>query len=135
MRFFSARSMLCLGRFNSRTREGCDENEEKALSLNMFQFTHPRGVRWVFARGFFHFSVSIHAPARGAIRLGSARLPVEQFQFTHPRGVRFPSPFPAKSSRSFNSRTREGCDLTGYDIEEVKKFQFTHPRGVRFYHP
>ena len=32
----------------------------------------------------------------------------------------------------FNSRTREGCDITEDYIRWGLKFQFTHPRGVRF---
>ena len=56
------------GGFNSRTREGCD----RTLAVESI------GVM-----------VSIHAPARGAIRL---------FSSDH-------------SKKSFNSRTREGCDV------------------------
>ena len=77
-------------RFNSRPREGCD-----ILALLSVCF----------------WSVSIHAPARGA---------------TSP--MRQASP----PRRGFNSRTREGCDkqasMTAYS---AKAFQFTHPRGVR----
>ena len=54
-------------------------------------------------------SVSIHAPARGAITALS-------FGRWH---------------TSFNSRTREGCDLDPKDIGRMMEFQFTHPRGVR----
>ena len=32
--------------FNSRTHEGCDlQKEIKSIELEVFQFTHPRGVR------------------------------------------------------------------------------------------
>ena len=54
-------------------------------------------------------SVSIHAPARGAMT---------------------PS-FLLKYAASFNSRTREGCDSQHFVITSSKVFQFTHPRGVR----
>ena len=33
---------------------------------------------------------------------------------------------------SFNSRTREGCDIAAADAKaNLAEFQFTHPRGVR----
>ena len=56
-----------------------------------------------------------------------------KFQFTHPGGVR---PLSTSILRtcfsSFNSRTREGCDLGNYlKMIEDEKFQFTHPGGVR----
>ena len=101
-----------------------------------FQFTHPRGVRprirrralalvvvsiHTPARGVtlpsgLHCvdveAVSIHAPARGATPIGtSAAVRPSGFQFTHPRGVRRPTVSPAGYAPSFNSRTREGCDL------------------------
>ncbi len=74
--------------FNSRTREGCDPNFEKVISV---------------------YAVSIHAPARGAIPVLPHAVPttgfnsrtregcdlkaaflkaIDVFQFTHPRGVR-----------------------------------------------
>ena len=79
---------------------------------NLFQSTHPRGVRLAFMRAFFSVAsfqsthprgvrpyflewgititdVSIHAPARGAT---ASCLPLsfvlKMFQSTHPRGVR-----------------------------------------------
>ena len=79
----------------------------------LFQSTHPRGVR--HNDGIYAISnedeVSIHAPAWGA---------------TRPR-EKGPPP-----GRSFNPRTRVGCDWavrrTGWN---TRKFQSTHPRGVR----
>ena len=96
-------------RFNSRTREGCDEVAIKVAFLVMFQFTHPRGVRFQELVPLLCSSVSIHAPARGAISR-TARTPR--------RGC-------------FNSRTREGCDAKRCSCCPVRRFQFTHPRGVR----
>ncbi len=97
----------------------------------MFQFTHPRGVRFITRKYFFVWAVSIHAPARGAIS-------TESF---------------IRSTFCFNSRTREGCDQSDAATDKLKavsihapargaissmltatqtlKFQFTHPRGVR----
>ncbi len=118
--------------FNSRTREGCDSRPRKGSFLKEFQFTHPRGVRF--------FQLPFNTPSK-------------KFQFTHPRGVRC---FQYRCSCgwcSFNSRTREGCDVHSIDGRMVvtvsihapargamssinstnsnKMFQFTHPRGVR----
>ena len=82
----------CPACFNPRTRVGCD----LAISninyrLDVFQSTHPRGVRR---------------------RLARTTWPRRRFQSTHPRGVRLrtakkhlPSLF------CFNPRTRVGCDL------------------------
>ena len=55
-----------------------------------------------------------------------------RFQFTHPGGVRLLSLTSAIQMFSFNSRTREGCDLyllPSFHI--LSAFQFTHPGGVR----
>ena len=54
------------------------------------------------------------------------------FQSTHPRGVRQDLQKTKRLRKSFNPRTREGCDLdflTG--VIASMKFQSTHPRGVR----
>ena len=53
--------------FNSRTREGCDVLKMPVLDSLL---------------------VSIHAPARGAIRANQQPHQHQKFQFTHPRGVR-----------------------------------------------
>ena len=74
--------------FNSRTREGCDSGVLAIKTDNEFQFTHPRGVRYTAVSELCGKTVSIHAPARGAIR--PARI--------------------CQTRGSFNSRTREGCD-------------------------
>ena len=53
--------------FNSRTREGCDNVLTVCMTDSLFQFTHPRGVRYVWIHAEQPRRVSIHAPARGAI--------------------------------------------------------------------
>ena len=58
----------------------------------LFQFTHPRGVRYNMPRFRPFIGVSIHAPARGAIKQ------VEVSEVRH----------------GFNSRTREGCDFWNF---------------------
>ena len=120
--------------FNSRTREGCDRS------------------RCLLTRRSL---VSIHAPGRGATINVDKSTTDLQFQFTHPGGVRLlrvrqqrvlsksfnsrtregcdTSPrASSRGSRSFNSRTREGCDMAlSRNGNYLRKFQFTHPGGVR----
>ena len=84
------------------------------LLVPLFQFTHPGGVR-PRQRGLHldNLIVSIHAPGRGATSNSQKRFARVLFQFTHPGGVRQQSESRAKSlPRSFNSRTREGCDVS-----------------------
>ena len=78
--------------FNSRTREGCDEpGAGSQIVATPFQFTHPGGVRLSPQQVSSSYGkVSIHAPGRGAT--------------CAPFRSRLVSP-------SFNSRTREGCDV------------------------
>ena len=172
------KSLTC---FNPRTRVGCDLHQLwLPLMAGMFQSTHPRGVRpmsvWL---ALTDRRVSIHAPAWGATPAFSraiVRLP--QFQSTHPRGVRLVDIRPMTKAdlvsihapawgattgtricnaldRSFNPRTRVGCDwprtrccawgcrvsihapawgatsASGNISDDFHVFQSTHPRGVR----
>ena len=103
------------------------------MRYSKFQFTHPGGVRLLYGVGAFAArQVSIHAPGRGATGAVLSSAP---------------------SGCSFNSRTREGCDVAhpiwveetsvsihapgrGATLERlypalVLLFQFTHPGGVR----
>ena len=55
----------------------------------VFQFTHPRGVRRDYVgRSRSNNSISIHTPTWGATFDGKVYYGRESFQFTHPRGVR-----------------------------------------------
>ncbi len=74
-----------------------------------FQFTHPRGVRLHFPDLPEYDTVSIHAPARGAMITFWLNM----------------------VKNCFNSRTREGCDEVEIETAAPYLFQFTHPRGVR----
>ena len=77
--------------------------------------------------------VSIHAPGRGATKY-FVILGVDSngFQFTHPGGVRHRVNNEIAQGRSFNSRTREGCDMRSKSSKcRPQAFQFTHPGGVR----
>ncbi len=74
--------------------------------------------------------VSIHAPVWGATHLllftGNNR-----FQSTHPCGVRQKTTAIKLQSRSFNPRTRVGCDGCRNQRGVCRMFQSTHPCGVR----
>ena len=144
--------------FNPRTRVGCDAVVDRySVSTNMFQSTHPRGVRPAGPlEGKAAGRVSIHAPAWGATRgthlrasgpdgfnprtrVGCDMCPCEVrrlakslFQSTHPRGVRRVGMTALGWVFSFNPRTRVGCDQTANPVGGVVLlFQSTHPRGVR----
>ena len=55
------------GGFNPRTHEGCDLVNIKKRVADMFQSTHPRGVRLAATKAELQkLDVSIHAPTRGA---------------------------------------------------------------------
>ena len=121
--------------FNSRTREGCDSasktsRRKQEVSIHapgrgatstfttnmtrcrMFQFTHPGGVRHRCLHvGYPRGGVSIHAPGRGATTYTDYNGGGTMFQFTHPGGVRLAGSAEEPHTSSFNSRTREGCDI------------------------
>ena len=118
--------------FNSRTREGCDILITALLVCTMFQFTHPRGVRSCQNHGSRKYFVSIHAPARGAIKFWRIPLQHGQFQFTHPRGVRWlDSELSISDDVSIHAPAR-GAILILTHFKRLSTFQFTHPRGVRY---
>jgi len=145
-------------RFNPRTREGCDVKDledpgvtlkvsihapARGATLNrvrryndnfLFQSTHPRGVRLVGAQfGVIDVRVSIHAPARGATR--QPRLLQRIRRSFNPRtreGCDYNYDPLYRPNYCFNPRTREGCDLNfGRSRANCSTFQSTHPRGVR----
>ena len=163
--------------FNSRAREGRDSRfSQETVAGQVFQFTRPRGARLPLILVPSLSPVSIHAPARGATCIAWAVRCVPMFQFTRPRGARplvsfgilkpfkfqFTRPRGARPRRnrdafaigSFNSRAREGRDVTYYGNDggvicvsihapargatmrsafrlSCLKFQFTRPRGAR----
>ena len=119
----------------------------------MFQFTHPRGVRFQFLFCKAVFNVSIHAPARGAIIVpfgweGSMGFnsrtregcdlsneksePLEIVSIHAPARGAIGSMANIHKQSRFNSRTREGCDVKIWSLLTRTAFQFTHPRGVRW---
>ena len=119
-----------------------------------FQSTHPHRVRpslTYLAVKIQH--VSIHAPAWGATRDAGLNPYLMMFQSTHPHGVRLVQAIKANCVRSFNPRTRTGCDAgqlakiirVAVSIHApargatcrlllspvLRRFQSTHPHGVR----
>ncbi|SHK60159.1 hypothetical protein SAMN05720468_10415 [Fibrobacter sp. UWEL] len=103
------RQPFCEIGFNSRTHAGCDMLHRQRVRTMLFQFTHPRGVRFGGLLEFPHGGVSIHAPTRGAMS-----------HHGRPQAI-----------QGFNSRTHAGCDESIAGGISNVWFQFTHPRGVR----
>ena len=99
----------------------------------MFQFTHPGGVRQYNKRLSIEQELFQFTHPGGVRLLGfGCRVSPSRFQFTHPGGVRPRKDDDRALGQSFNSRTREGCDLQQQQpMVEAGEFQFTHPGGVR----
>ena len=99
-----------------------------------FQSTHPHGVRRdSFGGAFNDIAVSIHAPTRGATRGRISGIHVHYtFQSTHPHGVRREAavvlqlPFLV----SIHAPTRGATPCPQKD-DAAEMFQSTHPHGVR----
>ncbi len=93
--------------FNPRSREGSDD----------------RTGRWLNA-----YTISIHAPARGATILPMITgIFQKEFQSTLPRGERLCEKCIRKQSRDFNPRSREGSDGE-HDPSVWRNFNF-NPRS------
>ncbi len=97
--------------FNSRTREGCDDLQGHATQGDVFQFTHPRGVRSNSYSWRQYGLVSIHAPARGAISSAGFTKSTGRFNSRTREGCDITAQRSTQIVTSFNSRTREGCDV------------------------
>ena len=76
----------------------------------LFQSTHPCGVRPFNSLSSTKISVSIHAPVWGATKIILASSMAGRFQSTHPCGVRLDYGDWILAHNSFNPRTRVGCD-------------------------
>ena len=136
---------------------GCDAEVNSLVGQLVFQSAHPHGVRYEISAGggrFVRFNprtrmgcdvraaldaapddpVSIRAPAWGAMSLRNRVGINPMFQSAHPHGVRSGKSFDLyRRARSFNPRTRMGCDLL-LPVQNVRiiTFQSAHPHGVRF---
>ena len=126
--------LLQRGSFNPRTRMGCDNMTWARYPTEMFQSTHPHGVRpgeTVLNQAQTGFQsthphgVRRHAPY--GLRFHGL------FQSTHPHGVRprFAT-IKIRLNEGFNPRTRMGCDQGRRKLHRGQiRFQSTHPHGVR----
>ena len=99
--------------FNPRTRVGCDGSRSFPPTMILkFQSTHPRGVRQgIRSSGRIVALVSIHAPAWGATRRRS-----------------LPAP---PSNVSIHAPAWGATMSCGRQVRWQVLFQSTHPRGVR----
>ena len=109
--------------FNPRAREGRDTAYAFfSARFFLFQSTRPRGARLLLLLCADHdFSVSIHAPARGATNLTPPARPQAAFQSTRPRGARRQAGFLAQSRQCFNPRAREGRDRRGFTRRTLRE--------------
>ena len=100
--------------FNPRTHEGCDVKVTPNLrGISIFQSTHPWRVRLSHAEVIGKMlDISIHAPMKGATYIWFRTAWLSRFQSTHPWRVRRSTGLISiMSSRDFNPRTHEGCDI------------------------
>ncbi|AFK57069.1 hypothetical protein TMO_c0459 (plasmid) [Tistrella mobilis KA081020-065] len=75
--------------FNPRTRKGCDLDAERVGTEHRgFNPRTRKGCDLPVKRFVSIFSVSIHAPARGATHTPAGWRGSPRFQSTHPQGVR-----------------------------------------------
>ena len=114
---------------------GCDVLIRKSLAIsNMFQSTHPRGVRLTPISSPIPPLLFQSTHPRG-VRPGPVWGVGEAvvFQSTHPRGVRRALPRHKCSCQTwFQSTHPRGVRPRPIDsILRLVKFQSTHPRGVR----
>jgi len=101
-----------MGRFNPRTRTGCDMTSPLASTS--------------------YLPVSTHAPARGATYLSGWGLPPQNsFNPRTRTGCDGAAERLSLRPCRFNPRTRTGCDVVARDPVSITEFQPTHPHGVR----
>ena len=74
-----------------------------------------------------NFEVSIHAPVKGATNASTNTRELTQVSIHAPVKGATAYNFEFVVMKSFNSRTRKGCDVTFFQKLELRKFQFTHP--------
>ena len=122
--------------FNPRTRVGCDMIAlNNATQTQVFQSTHPRGVRLIKRLRYYLGKRSFNPRTRvGCDDLGRVELEaLEDVSIHAPAwGATFSIIFLRYGKKGFNPRTRVGCDLPLVRlILTSSAFQSTHPRGVR----
>ena len=81
--------------------------------------------------GFSQWHVSIHAPVWGATADDVTKRLISAVSIHAPVWGATLVVIAVEPWRSFNPRTRVGCDLLDDDIDYQVQFQSTHPCGVR----
>ena len=120
--------------FNPRTPVGCDAVCVITMATDLFQSTHPSGVRRADGQGRGRpLQISIHAPQWGATaRLGQAGVHRPISIHAPQWGATTITSIGKSGAGDFNPRTPVGCDLHQLDVQlNIIKFQSTHPSGVR----
>ena len=135
---FNGKITAVVAGFNSRTREGCDGKPYSIRSVgDLFQFTHPGGVRlhctaspqgW----GVFQFTHPGGVRRNLTILHSASHL----FQFTHPGGVRQVLCWHIGIARKVSIHAPgRGATISMCESSTLRLvFQFTHPGGVRRRH-
>ena len=115
--------------FNPRTRMGCDGNNFANNSSNLgFQSTHPHGVRPHRQRQCMRRNVSIHAPAWGAtVYWICVKLLLRSFNPRTRMGCDTMCRQTLHKVVGFNPRTRMGCDLPGLGTKPLSKVSIHAP--------
>ena len=108
-----AMSHACICGFNSRTREGCDHWEQLEFRVTIgFNSRTREGCDGIEGERSGLWEVSIHAPARGATSQVKLLAKIIKVSIHAPaRGATQRRERMRHGAYSFNSRTREGCDV------------------------
>ena len=100
------------------TRGATGNNGANGLPAQLFQSTHPHGVRPAYQDLIIPDSEFQSTHPHGVRLLAlSSSYPLLRFQSTHPHGVRPRTFAPCRCLDCFNPRTHTGCDIT---VEELK---------------
>ena len=113
---------------------GATQSFSGQASEDLFQSTHPHGVRLVGPRLLWPY-LQFQSTHPHGVRLSPSlvRIDVKKFQSTHPHGVRQNNMFLVTTAiHCFNPRTHTGCDyFIVNSLSRGSMFQSTHPHGVR----
>ncbi len=97
--------------FNPRSREGSDSFQLFVKVMFSISIHAPaKGATWTSGRFYTESAISIHAPAKGATWTSYAVCAMMGFQSTLPRRERRSTVRPSDQDNDFNPRSREGSD-------------------------
>ena len=120
--------------FQSTHPHGVRLDREKKLTPSVVVSIHAptRGATKVGEHRYAEALVSIHAPTRGATVLSVSKVCFILFQSTHPHGVRRGQARQGRHGGQFQSTHPHGVrHQPKLLLERCLKFQSTHPHGVR----